>query len=122
MSKIGEYYTSFQNGARKSSYEPVSIIAVFSKVFQRLPGRQLSEFFDNILFKFQCGFRKRYGTQHRLLLMLEIWKRATGNNKAFGALSTDLSNNFNCVSHDSLIAKLHEYGLDIDSLYILQDY
>ena len=54
--------------------------------------------------------------------MLEIWKEATDNNKAFGALLTDLSKAFDCLSHDLLIAKLHAYGLDIDSLNILQDY
>ena len=54
--------------------------------------------------------------------MLEVWKGATGNNKAFGALLTDLSKTFDCLSHDLLIAKLNAYGLDIDLLNILQDY
>ena len=102
--------------------KPVNFLPVFSKIFERLLSRQLSEFFDNILSKFQCDFRKGYGTQHCLLLMLEIWKEATDNNKAFGALLTDLSKAFDCLSHDLLIAKLHAYGIDIDSLNILQDY
>ena len=84
--------------------------------------RQLSEFFDNILSKFQFGFRKGYGTQHCLLLMLEIWKGASDNDKAFGVLLTDLWKGFDCLGHDLLIAKLHTYGLDIDSLNVLQDY
>ena len=75
-----------------------------------------------MLSKFQCGFRKGYETQHCLLLMLEIWKGATDNNKAFGALLTDLSKAFDCLSHDLVIAKLRAYGLDIDSLNILHDY
>ena len=54
--------------------------------------------------------------------MLEIWEEATDKNKAFGALLTDLSKAFDCLSHDLLIAKLHAYGIDIDSLNILQDY
>ena len=54
--------------------------------------------------------------------MLEIWKEATANNKAFGVLLTDLSKVFDCLSHDLLIAKLHAHGIDIDSLNILQDY
>ena len=54
--------------------------------------------------------------------MLEISKGATGNNKAFGALLTDLSKVFHCLNHDLFIAKLHAYGLDIDSRNILQDY
>ena len=76
------------------------------------------EFFDNILSKFQRGFRKGYGTQHCLLLTLEIWKGATNNNKAFVTLSTDISYGFDCLSHDLLI-KSHTYSLDIDSLNIL---
>ena len=54
-------------------------------------------------------------------MMLEIWKGATDNNKAFGALLTDLSKAFDCLSYDLLIAKLNVYRLDIDSLNTLQD-
>ena len=53
--------------------------------FERLLSRVLWQY--NI---FQFGFRKGYGVQHYLLLMLEIWKGATNYNKAFGALLTDL--------------------------------
>ena len=54
--------------------------------------------------------------------MLKIRKGVTDNHKAFGALLTDLSKAFDCLSHDLLIAKLHAYGLDIDSLNIPKDY
>ena len=106
----------------RESEKPVNFLPVFSKIFERLLSRQLSEFFDNMLSKFQCGFRKGYGTQHCLLLMLEIRKGATDNNKAFGTLLTDCSKTFECLSHDLLIAKIHAHGLDIDSLNIPQDY
>ena len=122
--KLANITPVFKKGARtsKNNYRPVSILPDFSKIFERLLSRQLLEFFDNILSKFQCGFRKGYGTQHCLLLMLEIWKGATDNNKTFGALLTDISKAFDCLSYDLLISKLHTYGLDIDSLNILQDY
>ena len=54
--------------------------------------------------------------------MLNLWKGATDNNKAIGALLIDLSKAFDCLSHDLLIAKFHAFGLDIDSLSILQGY
>ena len=72
----------FKKGARisKNNYKSVNVLPVF----ERLLSRQLFDFFHNIPSKFQCGFRKGYGTQHCLLLMLKIWNRDTGNNKAFG--------------------------------------
>ena len=85
--KLANTTSVFKPGARtsKNNYRPISILPVFSKIFERLLSRQLLEFFDNILYKFQCGFRKGYETQHCLLLMLEIRKGATDNNKAFGS-------------------------------------
>ena len=91
--KLANTTPVFKKGARtsKNNYKPVSILSVFSKILEKLLSRQFSEFFDNILSNFKCGFRKGYGTQHCSLLIVEIWKGATANNKAFGALLTDLS-------------------------------
>ena len=90
----------YKKGARKSknNYRIVSILPVFYIfIFEMSLSRKLSEFFDNILSKFECGFRKGYGSQHCLLLMLEIWKGATDNNKALSALLTDLSKAFDSL-------------------------
>ena len=54
--------------------------------------------------------------------MFETKKGAGDNKKAFGGLLKDLSEAFDCLSNDLLIAKLHAYGLDLASLNILQDY
>ena len=64
--KLANITPVFKKGActLKNNYKPVSILPVFSKIFQMLLSRQLLEFFDNILSKFQCGFKKGYGTQH----------------------------------------------------------
>ena len=119
--KLANVTPVFKKGARtsKNNYRPVSILPILSKLFERLISKQLSEFFESILSKFQCGFRKGYGAQHCLLMMLETWKEATDNNKA---LLTELSKAVDCLTHDLLIAKLHAYGLDLASLKILQDY
>ena len=68
---------------------------------------QLYEYFDNILFPGQCGFRKGYGAQHCLLVMIENFKEATDRGNEFGALLTDLSKAFECINHPLLIAKLY---------------
>ena len=112
--KLANVNPVFKKGTRtsKNNYRSVSILAILSKMFERLISKQLSEFFESILSKFQCGFRKGYGA----------WKEATDNNKAFESLLTDLSEAFDCLSHDLLIAKLHAYGLYLASLKILEVY
>ena len=54
--------------------------------------------------------------------MLEKGKRAVDNNKVFGALLTDLSKAFDCISHDLLIAKLNAYGLSLSALKLMHSY
>ena len=66
--------------------------------------------------------QKGYSTQYCLLLMLEKWKLAVDNNEDFGALLSDLSKAFDCLSQDLLIAKLHFYALSLTSLRLLSDY
>ena len=122
MQSIANVTPIFKKRARtsKNNYRPVSILPILSKLFERLISKQFSEFFESILSKFQCGFRKGYGAQ--LLMMLETWKEARDNKEAFGTLLTDISKTFDCLSHDLLIAKLRAYGLDLASLEILRDY
>ena len=114
----------FKNESRnhKNNYRPVSILPVISKVFEKIMNKQLSIYSEEIPSKFQCGFRKGFSTQHCLLLMLEKWKRAVDNNKVFGALVTDLSKVFDCISHDLLIAKLKAYGLSLSALKLVHSY
>ena len=56
--------------------------------------KQISEYFEPISLKFQCGFRKGFSAQHCLLSMLEKWKTALDNKKTFGALLTNFSKAF----------------------------
>ena len=97
----------------KENYRPVSILLVFSKVFERTMFAQMSSFFDNFLSKQQCGFQKGYSTQQCLLALLEKCKRAVDSGQMFGALLTDLFKAFDCLSHELLIAKLNAYGFSL---------
>ena len=70
----------------------------------------MSKNFETILSKYHCDFRKKFSAQHRFLAMIEKWKLATDDKQKFGALLSDLSKSFDCLSHDLLIAKLSVYG------------
>ena len=103
----------------KENYRPISILPNISKVYERCLYDQMSEFFDNIFSKYQCGFRTDYSAQHCLLVMIEKWKKVVDNGGAFGALLTDLSKAFDCIPHDLIIAKLEAYGFQIDALRLV---
>ena len=71
---------------------PISIPLISSKIFENLLCRQLSNHFDNIYSKFQCGFRRGYSLKHCILLIIDKWKKAVHHNTVFETL-TDFSIN-----------------------------
>ena len=83
----------------------------------------MSEYFSSSFFsKYKCGFRKGFSGQHCLVSMLEKWKSETGNKKSFGALLTDSSKAFGCLSHDLLITKLNAYSYNMSALGFVHSY
>ena len=106
----------------KENYRPVSILPSVSKIFERNMYDQISNYIDKFLSLYLCGFRKGYSTQHSLTVMLEKWRKALDNGKLAGALLTDLSKAFDCLNHNLLIAKLHAYGFDYNSLAYIYSY
>ena len=67
--------SSFQKKDRNNveNYRPVSILPNFSKIYERCLYDQMYKYFNHILSKWQCGFRKGFSTQHCLLVMTEKW-------------------------------------------------
>ena len=82
----------------------------------------MSQFFENIFSKYQCGFLKGFSTQQCLLAMLQKWKKSVNNSKMFGALLTDLSKGFDCLDHELLIAKLNAFGFSLTALNLVHNY
>ena len=106
----------------KENYRPNSILPNISKVYERCLYDQISDYFQNIFSKYQCGFRKGYSAQHCLLVMIEKWKKMVDWGGVLGALLTDLSKAFDCIPHDLIIAKLAAYGFQMDALKLMYDY
>ena len=64
------------NRSEKENYRPVSILPNLSKVFERCIYNRIAQFFDKILSKHQCGFRKGHSAQDSLIVLLEKWKES----------------------------------------------
>ena len=84
--------------------------------------KQITSFMDPLLSKYQCGFRRGFSVQNCLLAMLEKWKSSVDKGKVFCVLLADLSEAFDCLSHELIIAKLNAYGLGLSALKLMQNY
>ena len=122
--KIAEIMPTHKKKERilKENYRPISILPAISKIYEKLLADQLNDHFEQILSKFQCGFRRGFSSQHCLIYMIEKWKKSLDNKGAAGALLTDLSKAFDCLDHGLLIAKLEAFGLDYNSLNVINSY
>ena len=89
------------------NYRPVSILPTFSKVFERLMYNRLYAFINdnNILYKYQFGFRQKYATNMALITLVDKIMKSLDNNEYVVGLFLDLSKAFDTVVHDILLQK-----------------
>ena len=106
----------------KENYRPISVLNVFSKIFERFLLNQMLPFIDNLMSSFLSAYHSRYSTQHVLLRLIEQWRACLDENKVVGGILMDLSKAFDCLPHDLLIAKLEAYGVERNSLLLLMSY
>ena len=85
-------------------------VSVFSKIFEWLLRKQISEYISQLLCPFLCGYRKVFGTQTTLFRLTEKWKYQLDKNGFPSVILMDLSDPFDTINYDLLIAKLHAYG------------
>ena len=71
---------------------------------------------------FSAVFAKKYSSQHALIAMIEKARKILDKGGTFGALLTDLSKAFDCMTHELLIAKLHALNFDMKVLNLIFDY
>ena len=90
----------------KSNNRAISILPNLSKDFEKCIYNQLLVFFDKVLSKHQCGFRKGFSAQHCLIKLLEQWKKSIDQGLVFGAFLTDLSKVFDCLPTSYLLLNL----------------
>ena len=74
------------------------------------------------LSKHITGFRKSHGTQHSLMIMLEIWKSPLDKEENVCVFFMDLSKAFDTLNHDLLLAKLKTYGFSINASDLMCSY
>ena len=110
----------------KGNYRPVSVLAVVSKVFERIIDKQTNNYMEKYLSRYICGYRAVHCPETALLVMMERWKESRDKGGYAGGVLMDLSKAFDTLDHKLLIAKLRmaliwirlRYCLIISVIYV----
>ena len=111
-----------EDSTKVINYRPVSVLPTVSKIFEQWMQKQLSEYINQFLPLFLCGYRKGFSTQTASVWLIEKWKHQFDKNGFVGAVLMDLSKALDTINYDLLIAKLHAYGFGKNALDLVYSY
>ncbi len=124
--KLARVRPLFKKGDKQliTNYRPISILPVFSKIFERVVHTQLTNYFeDNDLFtKSQYGYRRGHSTELASLELTDRLYKHLGNDQVPFAIFLDLSKAFDTLNHTILLDKLEHYGIRGIAKKLLQSY
>ena len=101
----------------KKKADPIKIlIDGFSKIYKRFINDKLLNHVNDIDSDFVSASGSKYSSNHLILGLVEEWKEKLDKEFFTGAVLIDLSEAFDCILHDLLIAKLNAKVLDIKCL------
>jgi hypothetical protein len=108
----------------QKNYRPVSLLAITSKILERVVYNQLIQYLEdnNLLHPSHHGFRKNHSTTTALLEMYSNWVENHEQDKVTAVILLDMSAAFDLVDKSILIDKLKLYGLDDGSSSWMESY
>ena len=107
-----------------ANYRPISVLSVVAKLFEKAIFNQAYKYLDdnNILTKFQSGFRPLHSTLTALLDTTDNWYLNIDNGLTNAILFIDLKKAFDTIDHEILLSKLQLYGFGGSGLKLLRNY
>ena len=97
---------------KPKNYRPISLLPLFSKIIERIINNQTQEFLDknNILYKYQSGFRKHHSIDTCLSYLTDQVKIGFEEGLLTGMVFIDLKKAFDTIDHSILLEKMSCLG------------
>jgi hypothetical protein len=105
----------YKNGDKKliNNYRPISLLTGFAKIFESVIFRRLNDHIvmHKILLTEQFGFQKGMSTEDAVYKLNNVVLTAWNNKEYVAGIFCDITEAFDCVSHELLMMKLQHYGV-----------
>ena len=115
LMKLAKVIPIFKLGSKLlvTNYRPISLLSIFSKVFEKIVHKQLNDFLilNSVFYESQFGFQKGRSTTHSLIEIVENIRDCIDTSMYGCGIFIDLKKAFDTVNHDILITKLEHYGV-----------
>ena len=107
-----------------TEYRPISVLCIWSKVFERVILTQLCNYMEvkasyNLT---QSGFRKGHSTSTLLLKLRDDIKRAMNTSEVTLRILLNFSKAFDTIDHLTLLQKLYKMNFSVEALKLIQSY
>lgn len=116
VARVTPIYKSKGDPDDPDNYRPISVLPVFSKIFERFLANQLVDHIENnrLLNLHQSGFRRKHSTDTALHHMVDTWTSNLSQKLCTAVLAIDLSKAFDCLKHDVILESLQNLGVNHD--------
>ena len=95
------------------NYRPISLLPIFSKIFERLIYNRLISFVteNKILSELQFGFQSNKSTEQAVTSIISNIEKAKEEKRSSYCIFLDFAKAFDTVNHEILLYKLNHYGI-----------
>lgn len=104
-------------------FRPINTLKTCEKILEKIIKEQLENYMEinNLLSKYQSGFRKKYSCETTVNYVINKWKYIDTKNKIM-AVFLDLKRAFETIDRELLIQKLYMYGIRENELQWFKSY
>ena len=97
----------YQYSTNAGNYRPISVLPIFSEVFEKVVYKQLYKYFEqkNILYEHQYGFRKHMSTVQAFLNHMQFMYNSIDSGNFVISVFLAFKKAFNTVDHKILLSK-----------------
>ena len=94
-------------------YRPISMTSCLGKLLERMVSKRLTFFLEQqqILSKYQCGFRKQHSTMDHLVRLESDIRKGFFKKQHTTAIFLDIKNAYDMVFKPAVIYKIHKLGI-----------